>query len=52
LKQTQCQSVLYARRAAERDWTTIISTGDKDLAQLVNEKVSLINTMTNEKLDI
>ena len=30
---------------------TIISTGDKDLAQLVNDKVSLINTMTNEKLD-
>jgi DNA polymerase-1 len=29
----------------------IISTGDKDLAQLVNEKVTLINTMTNEKLD-
>ena len=30
---------------------TIISTGDKDLAQLVNDRVSLINTMTNEKLD-
>ena len=31
---------------------TIISTGDKDLAQLVNEKVTLMNTMTNELLDI
>ena len=41
-----------AKRASEMDWTTIISTGDKDLAQLVNEKVTLINTMTNEKLDI
>ncbi|HZX25901.1 MAG TPA: DNA polymerase I, partial [Telluria sp.] len=30
---------------------TVISTGDKDLAQLVNENVMLINTMTNEKLD-
>jgi DNA polymerase-1 len=31
---------------------TIVSTGDKDLAQLVNEHVTLINTMSNEKLDI
>jgi DNA polymerase-1 len=30
---------------------TIISTGDKDLAQLVNANVMLINTMSNEKLD-
>jgi DNA polymerase-1 len=30
---------------------TVVSTGDKDLAQLVNEKVMLINTMSNEKLD-
>jgi DNA polymerase I len=30
----------------------IISTGDKDLAQLVNKETTLINTMTNEKLDI
>ncbi|MDA1370897.1 MAG: DNA polymerase I [Proteobacteria bacterium] len=31
---------------------TLISTGDKDLAQLVNDKVTLMNTMTNETLDI
>ena len=31
---------------------TPISTGDKDLAQLVNERVTLMNTMTNEVLDI
>jgi DNA polymerase-1 len=31
--------------------STVISTGDKDLAQLVNDKVTLINTMSNEKLD-
>ena len=30
----------------------VISTGDKDLAQLVNNEVTLINTMTQEKLDI
>ncbi|HHC74473.1 MAG TPA: DNA polymerase I, partial [Thiothrix sp.] len=29
----------------------IISTGDKDMAQLVNERVSLINTMNDEFLD-
>lgn len=30
----------------------IVATGDKDLAQLVNEHVTLINTMSNETLDI
>lgn len=30
---------------------TIISTGDKDMAQLVNPHVTLINTMTNTKMD-
>jgi DNA polymerase-1 len=29
----------------------VISTGDKDLAQLVNSKVRLVNTMSNEVLD-
>ncbi len=29
----------------------VISTGDKDLAQLVTENVTLVNTMSNEKLD-
>lgn len=29
----------------------LISTGDKDLAQLVDQHVTLINTMTNVKLD-
>ena len=40
-----------ARQATEIGWSTVISTGDKDLAQLVNDKVTLVNTMTNEKLD-
>jgi DNA polymerase-1 len=30
----------------------IVSTGDKDLAQLVDERVTLVNTMSNEKLDV
>ncbi len=29
----------------------IVSTGDKDLAQLVTDQVTLINTMSNERLD-
>jgi len=41
-----------ARQAAERGIDTIVSTGDKDLAQLVDAHVTLVNTMTNEKLDV
>ncbi|WP_144137725.1 DNA polymerase I [Paraburkholderia sp. BCC1884] len=38
--------------AAEKlGMNVIVSTGDKDLAQLVSDHVTLINTMTNEKLD-
>ncbi len=40
-----------ARQAAERGWNVVVSTGDKDLAQLVNERVRLVNTMSNEMLD-
>ncbi|SHI26359.1 DNA polymerase I [Pollutimonas bauzanensis] len=41
-----------AHRATREDVRTIISTGDKDLAQLVNEHVELVNTMTNERQDM
>jgi len=41
-----------AKKATEHGWKTVISTGDKDLAQLVDESVTLINTMSNEKLNI
>ncbi|MEM6985704.1 MAG: DNA polymerase I [Pseudomonadota bacterium] len=41
-----------AREASEAGKTVVISTGDKDLAQLVNDKVSLINTMTDTVMDI
>ncbi|MCL6485510.1 MAG: DNA polymerase I, partial [Janthinobacterium lividum] len=37
--------------ATKLGMNTVVSTGDKDLAQLVNDKVMLINTMSNEKLD-
>lgn len=40
-----------AERAAREGVRTIVSTGDKDLAQLVNDHVTLVNTMTNETLD-
>lgn len=40
-----------AARATAAGLDTVISTGDKDLAQLVNPQVRLINTMTNELLD-
>ena len=32
-------------------WDVVISTGDKDMAQLVNERVTLVNTMSGETLD-
>ncbi len=41
-----------AEQAKKVGMNCVISTGDKDLAQLVDEQVTLVNTMTNEKLDI
>ena len=41
----------YARQATEQKIDTLISTGDKDLAQLVNPHVTLINTMNNLVMD-
>ena len=41
-----------ACRAGSIGLNTIISTGDKDLAQLVNPQVMLINTMTGEQLGV
>jgi DNA polymerase-1 len=40
-----------ATEASALGLKTIISTGDKDLAQLVNDHVTLVNTMSNETLD-
>lgn len=40
-----------AAQAKKQAIDVVISTGDKDMAQLVNGRVSLINTMNNERLD-
>ncbi len=40
-----------ARQASEAQIHTLISSGDKDLAQLVNERITLINTMTNKVMN-
>jgi DNA polymerase-1 len=40
-----------ARVGAASGHRVVISTGDKDMAQLVNDKVTLVNTMTDETLD-
>jgi DNA polymerase-1 len=37
--------------AVKAGMKVVVSTGDKDLAQLVNPSVMLINTMNNEKMD-
>ncbi len=41
-----------AAQATELKREVIVSTGDKDMAQLVNEHVSLINTMTDTFMDV
>ncbi len=40
-----------AKKAAAEGIEAYIATGDKDLAQIVNENVRLVNTMTHEILD-
>ncbi|HQR68970.1 MAG TPA: DNA polymerase I [Burkholderiaceae bacterium] len=40
-----------ARQAAGHGLRTVISTGDKDLAQLVDAHTTLVNTMSGETLD-
>jgi len=41
-----------AAHATEKGIDCVISTGDKDMAQLVNGHITLVNTMTSEKLDV
>ncbi|OSI18036.1 DNA polymerase I [Neisseria dentiae] len=41
-----------AKQGEAAGWNVVVSTGDKDMAQLVSEHVTLVNTMSNEKLDI
>src|SRR5689334_16801750 len=39
------------RRAEKADIDSVISTGDKDLTQLVNDRVLWVNTMSNDRLE-
>lgn len=41
----------YATTATEQKRATVISTGDKDMAQLVSQHVTLVNTMTDTQMD-
>ena len=41
-----------AQQAERQGFHVMISTGDKDMAQLVNEHITLENTMSNIRLDI
>ena len=40
-----------AQQAAAQGVDVLISTGDKDMAQLVNDRIHLVNTMTGSRLD-
>lgn len=42
----------YAAQASKQSRQVVVSTGDKDMAQLVNEHVTLINTMNDTVLDV
>src|SRR5246127_5857332 len=39
------------RQAEAAGLDSLVSTGDKDLAQLVTPRITLVNTMSNERLD-
>ena len=41
-----------AKQATEKKVEVVVSTGDKDMAQLVSEHVTLINTMTDTTMDL
>jgi len=40
-----------SRRALDRGMEVLISTGDKDMAQLVSDGIGLVNTMSDTRLD-
>lgn len=40
-----------AQQALQQDCPVVISTGDKDMAQLVKPGITLVNTMTNRTMD-
>ena len=40
-----------AKQAAAQDMDVLISTGDKDIAQMVGDRITLVNTMFDSRLD-
>lgn len=40
-----------AQQGAAAGWPVLVSTGDKDIAQLVNSQITLVNTMTSVVMD-
>ena len=40
-----------AKQAVKQGYEVLVSTGDKDMAQLVNDHITLVNTMTNTTMD-
>ena len=42
----------YAAQATQAKLDVVVSTGDKDMAQLVNSHVTLVNTMTETVMDV
>ena len=40
-----------ARRAEAGGWNVVISTGDKDMAQLISEQITLVDTMKNQHIN-
>jgi DNA polymerase-1 len=53
LKGVEADDVIgtLAKDAAKQQYKILISTGDKDLAQLVDQHITLVNTMTNTVLN-
>ena len=41
-----------SRRASKQGWRTVIVSGDKDLMQLVDENVTMIDTMKDKTYDV
>ncbi len=40
-----------SKKASNKNLPVVVSTGDKDMAQLVNKNITLINTMNHQRLD-
>jgi DNA polymerase-1 len=43
---------VLSERASKKGWRTVIVSGDKDLMQLVNENVTMVDTMKDKTYDV